>query len=117
VVEDIRDVIAIENTGHFKGLYHVLGGLISPLDGIGPEKLNLSLLFDRLQNKKVEEVILALSTTIQGDTTSFYISNKLKDTSIKVTTLSRGIAIGGELEYADELTLAKSLTNRVLYQK
>ena len=112
VVENIRDVIAIESTQQFNGLYHVLGGVISPLDGVGPDQLTIEALLHRIQADEVEELIFALNPNIQGDTTLFYISKKLKDQPIKITTIARGIAFGGELEYADELTLARSLQNR-----
>jgi recombination protein RecR len=113
VVENIRDVIAIESTQQFNGLYHVLGGVISPLDGIGPEQLTIDALIDRIQKEDTEEVIFALSPNIQGDTTIYYISRKLKGVQVKITTIARGIAFGGELEYADEMTLAKSISNRI----
>lgn len=112
VVESIRDVIAIESTQQFSGTYHVLGGVISPLDGVGPDQLQIEPLLQRLQTDGVEELIFALSPTIQGDTTLFYISKKLRDRPVKITTIARGIAFGGELEYADELTLARSIQNR-----
>ena len=118
VVENIRDVIAIESTQQFNGVYHVLGGVISPLDGIGPEQLSIDSLLERLQHESVEEVIFALSPTIQGDTTIYYICKRLQSTvksspAIKISTIARGIAFGGELEYADEMTLAKSISNRI----
>ncbi len=112
VVETIRDVIAIESTQQFSGLYHVLGGVISPLDGVGPDQLTIDSLLNRLKTDEVEELIFALSPNIQGDTTLYYISKKLKESSVKITTISRGIAFGGELEYADEMTLARSIQNR-----
>jgi recombination protein RecR len=112
VVENIRDVIAIESTQQFNGLYHVLGGVISPLDGVGPDQLTIEPLINRLKEDEVEELIFALSPNIQGDTTLFYISKKIKELPVKITTIARGIAFGGELEYADELTLARSLQNR-----
>ena len=112
IVENFRDIIAIENTRHYNGLYHVLGGVISPLDGVGPDQLTIEPLLNRLKTDEVEELIFALSPNIQGDTTLFYISKKIKDLPVKITTISRGIAFGGELEYADELTLARSLQNR-----
>ena len=112
VVENIRDVIALESTQQFNGTYHVLGGVISPLDGIGPSQLNIETLVNRAQKDEVVEIIFALSPTIQGDTTIYYIQKKLPS-STKVTTISRGIAFGGELEYADEMTLARSLQNRL----
>jgi recombination protein RecR len=113
VVETIRDVIAIESTQQFNGMYHVLGGIISPLDGIGPEQLKIDGLIERVKNESTSEIIFALSPTIQGDTTIYYISKKLKEIPVKITTIARGIAFGGELEYADEMTLAKSISNRI----
>jgi recombination protein RecR len=113
VVETIRDVIAIESTQQFNGVYHVLGGVISPLDGIGPDQLTIDALVDRINKEDVEEIIFALSPTIQGDTTIYYISKKIKDKPVKITSIARGIAFGGELEYADEMTLAKSISNRI----
>ena len=113
VVENIRDVIAIENTQQFNGLYHVLGGIISPLDGIGPDQLTIDALVNRIEAEEIEEVIFALNPNIQGDTTIYYIGRKLKGQAVKITTIARGIAFGGELEYADELTLAKSISNRI----
>jgi recombination protein RecR len=113
VVENIRDVIAIESTQQFNGIYHVLGGIISPLDGIGPGQLTIDALVERISNEEIEEIIFALSPTIQGDTTIYYISKKLKGQPIKITSIARGIAFGGELEYADEMTLAKSISNRI----
>ena len=113
VVENIRDVIAIESTQQFNGIYHVLGGIISPLDGIGPEQLMIDALLQRVKEDQVEEIIFALSPNIQGDTTIYYISRKLKSFPVKITTIARGIAFGGELEYADEMTLAKSISNRI----
>lgn len=115
VVENIRDVMSIENTQQFNGLYHVLGGIISPMDGIGPSELEIESLIDRVNEGKVVEVILALSTTMEGDTTNFYIFRKLKDLDVKVSTLARGVSIGDELEYTDEVTLGRSLMNRVPY--
>ena len=113
VVENIRDVIAIESTQQFNGIYHVLGGIISPLDGIGPDQLTIDALIERIAKEEIEEIIFALSPTIQGDTTIYYISKKLKHLQVKITTIARGIAFGGELEYADEMTLAKSISNRI----
>jgi recombination protein RecR len=113
VVENIRDVIAIESTQQYNGAYHVLGGVISPLDGVGPGQLNIELLVSRVQKENTQELIFALNPTIQGDTTIYYIQKKLQPHNIKVTTIARGIAFGGELEYADEMTLARSLQNRV----
>jgi recombination protein RecR len=112
VVESIRELIAIESTQQYNGLYHVLGGLLSPLDGIGPEKLRIAELIERVKEKNTQELIIALSPNLEGDTTTYYISKLIPD-SIKLTALSRGVAFGGELEYADEMTLAKSLENRV----
>ena len=115
VVEDIRDVIAIENTHQYKGLYYVLGGLISPVEGVGPADLNLHLLQERAEKEKLSEIIFALNATIEGDTTMFYIARMLSPYHIKMSALSRGISIGGELEYADEVTLGRSLVNRTSY--
>lgn len=113
VVETIRDVIAIENTQQFNGVYHVLGGIISPLDGIGPDQLNIELLIRRVQEEQTTELIFALNPNIQGDTTIYYIQKKLGRPNLKITTIARGIAFGGELEYADEMTLARSMQNRM----
>lgn len=113
VVETIRDVIAIESTQQYNGLYHVLGGIISPLDGIGPDQLEIDSLIKRVMEEKNEELMFALSPNIQGDTTIYYISKKLKGQPVKITTIARGIAFGGELEYADEMTLARSISNRM----
>ena len=112
-VENIRDVIAIESTQQFNGIYHVLGGIISPLDGVGPEQLTIDSLIERVTQEGITEIIFALNANIQGDTTIYYISKKLKDLPVKITTIARGIAFGGELEYADEMTLAKSISNRI----
>lgn len=112
VVEDIRDVLAIEATETYKGVYHVLGGIISPMDGIGPSELNILSLIDRLESEEVKEVIFALSATMEGDTTNFYIYRKLKDFNVIISSLSRGVAIGSELQYADEITLGRSIANR-----
>jgi recombination protein RecR len=117
VVETIRDVIAIESTQQFSGTYHVLGGVISPLDGIGPDQLTIAALLQRIEKEKTEELIFALSPTIQGDTTIYYIQKKLTGKPVRVTTIARGIAFGGELEYADELTLGRSLQNRMPVEK
>ncbi len=116
VVEDIRDVLAIENTGQYTGLYHVLGGIINPMEGIGPSQLNIENLIQKADSKTVDEVIMALSTTMEGDTTVFYLYKKLKPYDIKISTIARGIAIGGELEYADEITLGRSIVNRTPYE-
>ncbi|HPH99228.1 MAG TPA: recombination mediator RecR [Chitinophagaceae bacterium] len=113
IVESIRDVIAIENTQQYNGVYHVLGGLISPLDGVGPDQLNIECLLKRIQQQQIDEIIFAISPTIQGDTTIFYIQKKLQAYNITTTSIARGIAFGGELEYADEMTLAKSIRNRL----
>lgn len=113
VVENIRDVMAIESTQHFNGVFHVLGGIISPLDGVGPEQLNIEPLIQRVHAEQITEIVFALNPNIQGDTTIYYIGRKLKEYPIKITTISRGISFGGELEYADEMTLAKSITNRI----
>ncbi len=113
VVESIRDVIAIESTQQFNGTFHVLGGVISPLDGVGPDQLNIEPLIQRIAQENTQELIFALNPNIQGDTTVYYISRKLKGASIKITTIARGISFGGELEYADEMTLAKSISNRI----
>lgn len=112
VVENIRDVIAIENTGQYHGTYHVLGGIISPLDGIGPDQLTIESLVNRVRKEKVTELVFALNPTIQGDTTIYYIQKKLSGIPCNITTIARGIAFGGELEYADEMTLGKSISNR-----
>lgn len=120
VVESIRDVIAIESTGQYHGTYHVLGGVISPLDGIGPDQLQIETLLDRIQKENAEEIIFALNPTIQGDTTIYYIQKKLTaepNKPLRFTTIARGIAFGGELEYADEMTLARSLQNRLPVEK
>lgn len=116
VVEDIRDVMAIENTGQYKGVYHILGGIISPMDGIGPNELHIDSLVNRVSQGSVQEIIMALSTTIEGDTTNFYLYKKLKDFEIAISTIARGIAIGDELEYADEVTLGRSILNRTPYE-
>lgn len=113
VVENIRDVIAIESTQQYNGIYHVLGGIISPLDGVGPDQLNIESLVHRTQKESTEEIIFALNPNIQGDTTIYYIQKKLQPFPVRVTTIARGIAFGGELEYADEMTLARSLQNRL----
>ena len=116
VVEDIRDVMAIENTSQYKGLYHVLGGIISPMDGIGPGDLTINKLIERLNGSEVNEVILALSATIEGDTTNFYIYKQIKDFEIIVSSIARGVSVGDELEYADEVTLGRSIINRLPYE-
>lgn len=113
VVENIKDVMSIENTQQYKGLYHVLGGIISPMDGIGPNDLEIESLMQRVQEEEIKEVVLALSTTMEGDTTNFYIFRKLSPSGVKITTIARGVAIGDELEYADEVTLGRAIVNRV----
>jgi recombination protein RecR len=115
VVENVKDVITVEATHEFHGLYHVLGGLISPLDGIGPADLEIESLVDRVRDQDIKEIILALSPTMEGDTTNFYIYRKLEDSPVKITMLARGLSIGNELEYADELTLGRSIQNRMLF--
>jgi recombination protein RecR len=116
IVEDIRDVMAVENTQQFKGLYHVLGGVISPMEGVGPQHLSIDSLLKKVDNGQVNEIIFALSSTMEGDTTNFYIFKKLKNYDIKVSTIARGIAFGDELEYADEITLGRSIVNRLPYE-
>jgi recombination protein RecR len=116
VVEDIRDVMAIENTGQFKGFYHVLGGKISPIDGIGPSQLNVVTLVKKVKSGTIVEVIFALSPTMEGDTTNFYIYKQIKEVEIKTSTIARGISVGDELEYADEVTLGRSIVNRVPFE-
>jgi recombination protein RecR len=115
VVENIKDVMSIENTQQYRGLYHVLGGIISPMDGIGPSDLEIESLIQRVKTGSVKEVILALSPTMEGDTTNYYIFRKLALSDVKITTIARGIAIGNELEYADEITLGRSILNRTLF--
>lgn len=117
VVENIRDVIAIENTQQLNGTYHVLGGIISPLDGIGPDQLTIEALVTRIQKEETEELLFALNPNIQGDTTIYYIQKKIAHLSCRITTIARGIAFGGELEYADEMTLARSIANRLPVQQ
>lgn len=117
VVEDTRDVMAIENTDQYGGLYHVLGGLISPMDGVGPSDLSIEALIQRVQKEEVSEVILALSATMEGDTTIFYLYKKIKDLGVKISTIARGIAFGGELEYVDEVTLGRSIVTRIPYER
>lgn len=116
VVEDLRDVLAIENTGQFMGLYHVLGGIISPLSGISPGDLTIETLVARVASGKVSEVILGLSPTMEGDTTAYYLTKKLKEFPVKLSTIARGIPIGGDLEYTDEITLGRSIVGRVVYE-
>lgn len=115
VVENIRDVMIIESTQQFRGLYHVLGGVISPMDGIGPNDLQIESLVERASKGDIKEVILALSTTMEGDTTNFYIYRKLEKMDVKLSILARGVSIGDELEYTDEVTLGKSIVNRTLF--
>ena len=112
VVENVQDVMAIENTQQYAGLYHVLGGIISPMDGVGPSDLNIDSLVSRVEEGEVKEVILALSSTMEGDTTNFYLSRRLQKTGVKVTVIARGISVGNELEYTDEVTLGRSIINR-----
>ncbi|MFM6954072.1 MAG: recombination mediator RecR [Sphingobacteriaceae bacterium] len=116
VVEDTRDVMAIENTAQYQGVYHVLGGLISPMDGIGPSDLYIDKLVERAQAGELKEVILALSATMEGDTTIFFLYKKLKDLPVHISTIARGIAFGGELEYVDEITLGRSIATRIPYE-
>jgi recombination protein RecR len=114
-VKDFQDIMAIENTGQYNGVYHVLGGVISPLDGIGPDDLNIAGLIERVGRQQVTEVILALSANMEGDTTAFYISKLLLPLNVRISAISRGISVGGELEYADEITLGRSIKDRVNY--
>ena len=116
VVEDIRDVMAIENTSQYKGLYHVLGGKISPLDGVGPQDLTIISLVDKVKNAQVKEIIFALSSTLEGDTTNFYIYKQIEPYNIQTSTIARGISVGDELEYADEVTLGRSILHRVPFE-
>ena len=117
VVEDVRDVMAIENTAQYKGLYHVLGGKISPIEGVGPQNLTIDSLVEKVKNGKIKEVIFALSSTIEGDTTNFYIFKQLENLEVKTSTIARGISVGDELEYADEITLGRSIANRIPFEK
>ncbi|MFY7743114.1 MAG: recombination mediator RecR [Flavobacterium sp.] len=116
VVEDVRDVMAIENTGQFKGIYHVLGGKISPIDGIGPGQLTIASLVEKVRLGKVTEIIFALSSTMEGDTTNFYIYKQIKEFDVKTSAIARGISVGDELEYADEVTLGRSIINRIPFE-
>ncbi len=116
VVEDVRDVMAIENTSSFRGLYHVLGGKISPMDGIGPNELNISPLVEKVKNGKIIEIIFALSSTMEGDTTNFYIYKQIQGYDVMTSTIARGISVGDELEYADEITLGRSILNRIPFE-
>ena len=116
VVEDVRDVMAIENTGQYRGIYHVLGGKISPMDGIGPSQLKINSLVEKVNSGKVEEIVFALSSTMEGDTTNFYIYKQIKDSNVVTSTIARGIAVGDELEYADEVTLGRSILQRIPFE-
>lgn len=117
VVENFRDILSIENTHYYKGMYHVLGGVIAPIDGIGPEQLNIKSLIERVEKGNVKEIIMALNPTIDGDTTIFYLSKRLSDFGLKITTIARGISFGGELEYVDEVTLARSISARLPFEQ
>ncbi len=116
VVENVKDVMSVENTHQFKGLYHVLGGIISPMEGIGPKDLQIESLIKRVSEEGIQEIILALSATMEGDTTNFYLFRKLKDFNIKITAIARGVSFGDELEYTDEITLGRSIINRTLFE-
>lgn len=116
VVEDVRDVMALENTGMFKGVYHVLGGKISPIEGVGPSQLKIASLVEKVKEGNISEIIFALSSTMEGDTTNFYIYRQIKEYEVKTSTIARGIAVGDELEYADEVTLGRSLLNRIPFE-
>ncbi len=116
VVEDIRDVMAIENTSQYRGLYHVLGGKISPIEGVGPQDLNITSLVEKVKEGEIKELIFALSSTMEGDTTNFYIYKQLEGVDVKTSTIARGISVGDELEYADEVTLGRSILNRVPFE-
>ena len=116
VVEDIRDIMAIESTGQYLGVYHVLGGKISPIEGIGPNQLNINSLLDRVKNEEIDELIFALSATMEGDTTNFYIYKQLENIKVKITTIARGVSVGNELEYTDEVTLGRSIIKRVPFE-
>lgn len=117
VVEDVRDVMAIENTMQYKGLYHVLGGIISPMDGIGPSDIHIESLVKKIAEGNIKEIILALSASMEGDTTNFYINKRIREFNVNVSTIARGISVGSDLEYADEITLGRSIVNRVPYEK
>lgn len=117
VVEDVQDLLAIENTGQFNGLYHILGGVISPLDGVSPDMLNISSLIKRVSEDEVKEIILAISATIEGDTTAFFIQKKLQNVAIKISSIARGVPVGGQIEYSDEITLARSISHRTELEK
>ena len=116
VVEDVRDVMAIESTGQFNGVYHVLGGKISPIDGIGPNQLNISSLIEKVKSENISELIFALSATMEGDTTNFYIFRQIRDIKIKITTIARGVSVGNELEFTDEVTLGRSIIKRIPFE-
>ena len=116
VVEDTKDVLAIENTNHYRGLYHVLGGILSPIHGIGPDQLNIESLLSRLTLGEVKEIILALPTTMDGETTSFYLAKKIKETGVKISSIARGIPLGSDLEYMDEMTIGRSIVRRIAYE-
>ena len=116
VVEDIRDVMAIESTASFKGVYHVLGGKISPMDGVGPHDLKINSLVEKVRSGRIKELIFALSSTMEGDTTNFYIFKQIQDSEVVISTIARGISVGDELEYADEVTLGRSITNRIPFE-
>ena len=116
IVENIREVMAVENTGQYNGVYHVLGGLISPMDGVGPSSLQIESLLERIEKNGADEIIFALPATMEGDTTAFYIYRKLTGLDVKITTIARGISVGDELEYADEITLGRSIINRIAYK-
>ena len=116
VVEDVRDVMAIESTGQFNGVYHVLGGKISPIDGIGPNQLNISSLIKKVKSENISELIFALSATMEGDTTNFYIFRQIQDIKIKITTIARGVSVGNELEFTDEVTLGRSIIKRIPFE-
>lgn len=117
VVEDVRDVMAIENTSQYKGLYHVLGGKISPMDGVGPSDLNIESLVEKVKNGTIKELIFALSSTMEGDTTNFYIFKQMESYDVIISTIARGIAVGDELEFADEVTLGRSIVNRIPFER
>lgn len=117
VVEDVRDVMAIENTSQYRGVYHVLGGIINPMEGLGPEDLTLTQLINRIKEDSIKEIIMALPTTIEGDTTNYYIHKQIKNTEVTMSTLARGVSIGNDLEYADEVTLGRSIVNRQPYDE
>lgn len=116
LVEDVRDVMAIESTGQFNGVYHVLGGKISPIDGIGPNQLNISSLIEKVKSENISELIFALSATMEGDTTNFYIFRQIQDIKIKITTIARGVSVGNELEFTDEVTLGRSIIKRIPFE-